>query len=94
MHDNVQAQALSQDRGMVMPLSHGTLGLPHYTRELGCSHRSKALLVLTRDQHTSKSNAPRCSSLPPIPTASSIHSPHSDALTMAGVFLGSPQLSI
>lgn len=31
MHENVQAQALSQDGCMVMPLSHGTLGLPHYT---------------------------------------------------------------
>ena len=93
MHDHVQARALPQDGCTVMPSSHGALGLLHYTRQPRCSHRSKALLELTRDQHTSQSTSPRCSSPPPAPTVPSIHSPHSNALTTARVFLGSPQLS-
>ena len=63
---------------------------------LGAHTDQKALLELTRDQHTSQSTSPRCSSPPPAPTVPSIHSPHSNALTMSlpgRVFLGSPQLS-
>ena len=42
----------------------------------------------------SQSTPPQCSSPSPAPTVPSIRSPHSNALTTARVFLGSPQLSI